>query len=100
MTERGLVYEDFADKVGEVFAVADEGVPATALTLDHAELLKTRQAPPGGRPPFSLIFTGEATQMLPQRLYRLEQEKMGAVTLFLVPVGKDERGFQYQALFN
>lgn len=100
MAEKSLVYEDFADKVGEVFAIVDEGVPAIALTLDDAELIQARQIPPAGRPAFSLIFSADTPQMLPQRLYRMEQEKMGAVTLFLVPVGKGERGFQYQALFN
>lgn len=100
MAEKGLVFEDFADKVGEIFAVAEEGLPAVALTLSEAELLKARQLPPGGRPPFSLIFTADTPQMLPQRLYRMEQERMGAITLFLVPVGKNAQGFQYQALFN
>ena len=41
MTERGLVFEDFADKVDEVFVLGQDGVPAIPLTLKEAELLKS-----------------------------------------------------------
>lgn len=100
MSDRGLVYEDFADKVGKVFTIGFADGDAVALTLTEAELLKTCQLPPSGRPPFSLIFVGQSEQMLPQRLYWLEQEMLGQIELFLVPVGKKPEGFLYQALFN
>ena len=41
MTERGPVFEDFADKVDEVFVIGQDGVPAIPLTLKGAELLKS-----------------------------------------------------------
>lgn len=100
MSERELVYEDFADKVGETFTIVEAGFPAVPLTLTEAELLKARHLPPNGRPPFSLIFVADTPQMLEQRLYCLAQEKMGPNTIFLVPIGRDQRGFLYQALFN
>ena len=36
MTERGLVFEDFADKVNEVFVISQDGLPAIPLTLKEA----------------------------------------------------------------
>lgn len=30
MTDRPLVFEDFADKVGDAFAISEEGMPAIA----------------------------------------------------------------------
>ena len=39
VTERGLVFEDFADKVDEVFVIGQDGVPAIPLTLKQAERL-------------------------------------------------------------
>ena len=98
--DKALVYEDFADKVGAHFVISEEAMPAIALALVECELIKARQLPPSGRPPFSLIFAADTPQMLEQRIYRLEQEGLGAIDLFLVPVGKDSRGFLYQALFN
>jgi len=56
LTERRLVFEDFADKVDEVFVICQDGVPAIPLTLKEAELLNPAFAPPGIRPPFALTF--------------------------------------------
>ncbi len=37
MTDTTLVFEDFADKVGEVFPISEEGVPGDSLILREAE---------------------------------------------------------------
>jgi hypothetical protein len=100
MSDRQLVIEDFADKIGKVFVISEDGMPAIALTLREAEPLDPAMAPRGVRPPFSLIFVAADPRLLPQRLYRLEQEALGAVSIFLVPVGKDAGGAAYQAVFN
>jgi len=52
------------------------------------------------RPPFSLIFIGASDLILPQMIYRLRHDEMGEVSIFLVPIGKDQRGVSYQAVFN
>lgn len=49
---------------------------------------------------FSILFLGPAEGMLPQHTYTLQQETLGEFDLFLVPVGRQERGFEYQAVFN
>lgn len=98
--ERQLVFEDFAGKLGEVFVIGEPDFPAIPLTLAEAELLPARMGPKGVRPPFSLIFLGKDPRVLPQRLYRLEHDEMGEVTIFLVPVGKGADGVSYQATFN
>jgi hypothetical protein len=49
---------------------------------------------------FSLIFTGAVSPCLPQRLYALSHPHMGDVELFLVPVGPDKTGMQYEAAFS
>ena len=98
--ERPLIFEDFADKVGEVFAIGEPDVPAIPLTLTEAQPLPARMGLPGVRPPFSLTFLGRDPRILPQRLYRLEHGEMGVVSIFLVPIGKDAQGVSYQATFN
>ena len=99
MTEKQLVFEDFKDRVGSVFTPLNIDV-ALSLTLHEAELLTAQFAPPEMRPPFSLIFLGPGNLIMPQGLYLLRHDEMGEVTIFLVPVGKDERGVSYQATFN
>ena len=78
MTERGLVFEDFADKVDEVFVIGQDGVPAIPLTLKGAELLNPAFAPPGIRSPFSLTIFARDPRMLPQSLYRMEHQELGS----------------------
>lgn len=78
MTERGLVFEDFADKVDEVFVIGQDGVPAIPPTLKKAELLNRAFAPPGMRPPLSLTFFARDPRILPQSLYRMGHQELGS----------------------
>jgi hypothetical protein len=49
---------------------------------------------------FSLIFTGAASPWLPQGLYKLSHPQMQACELFLGPIGPDDAGMRYQAVFS
>ena len=49
---------------------------------------------------FSLLFRGPLDRFLPQRMYSFEQEQFGQFDLFIVPIGRDAEGFQYEAFFN
>ena len=100
MIERQLVFEDFADKVGSVFAIAETDFPNIPLVLTEAKPLNPAFGLPGVRPPFSLFFLAEDPRILPQRIYRLANEALGEVSIVLVPVAKDKAGVTYQAVFN
>lgn len=49
---------------------------------------------------FSVFFSGPADVQLPQNTYPLVHEQMGEFDLFLVPIGRNEQGFRYEAVFN
>ena len=49
---------------------------------------------------FSLYFTGPGDFYLPQSIYRLEHDALGALEIFIVPVGKEKAGYRYEAVFN
>jgi len=100
MAEGLLVFEDFKDHLGTIFTPCDPGMPSLALTLEEAALFPSRASPDGMRPPFSLLFIGAGDMVLPQATYRLRHDNMGEVAIFLVPIGKDQRGVSYQAVFN
>jgi len=51
---------------------------------------------PGGRAPFSLVFQGGPTPPVPQRIHRVEHRALGALEVFLVPIGPD----RYEAVFT
>lgn len=49
---------------------------------------------------FSVHFYGPGNTYLPQATYKLTHDSMGEITLFLVPLAHNERGFLYEAVFN
>lgn len=49
---------------------------------------------------FSLVFQGPADAPIAQGIYRIEHDALGALDLFLVPIGKDHTGVRYEAIFN
>ncbi|HEX4409634.1 MAG TPA: hypothetical protein VH206_12755 [Xanthobacteraceae bacterium] len=100
MDERQLVFEEFSGKVGQSFVVCDDGLPAIAMELRQAQLLNPAFALPNVRSPFSLTFIASDQRILPQGLYRLDNQGTGIVTIFLVPAAKDASGVTYHATFN
>jgi hypothetical protein len=98
-----LTAHSFTPAVGETFAL-DAG-EAGRLEL---ELLESRLHDPdapaedegGRRAPFRLVFRGPADPVLPQRIYRLEHEAVGAIEIFIVPIERDETGTSYEAVFG
>jgi hypothetical protein len=90
-----LSYEDFAAQIGTKFAVMDAPVP---LELELA-VITERQATTR-QEYFSLIFRGSRDFVLPQRIYQLEHEQLGAGALFLVPISANADAAEYEAAFN
>lgn len=50
--------------------------------------------------PFSIVFRGPLRPVLPQGIRRLEHDGLGGLELFLVPIGPDEAGMRYEAVFG
>jgi hypothetical protein len=49
---------------------------------------------------FSLLFHGPVAHFMPQGIHKIKHTQLGEVDLFLVPVGKNDNGFEYEAIFN
>ena len=68
------------------------------LELELVELVDHESAP--GQEQFSAFFRAPLNAPLAQGIYQLEHAEFGAFGIFLVPVGRDQRGVEYEALFN
>ncbi len=66
--------------------------------LELVELNEVRTAP--DYEAFSLLFRGDASEQLPQGMYRIEHAVLGTFDLFIVPVAQDQTGRYYEAVFN
>lgn len=64
------------------------------------EVRRHEQHPGPRNEPFSAYFRSPLKPILPQSIYRLENETMGTMEIFLVPIGPDAQGMRYEAVFN
>jgi hypothetical protein len=88
-----LTADHFRDRLEESFRVSAPDAPAFEI-----ELIEVTEIPrePGGRMPFSLVFRGGPSPPLPQGIYRIENDELGAIEIFLVPIAAD----RYEAVFT
>ena len=89
--------QTFSRHVGGTFRVRSGA--SEELEVELISALELGDAPKGGRP-FSLVFRGPGEAPLDQRTYRMEHEEVGLFDIFLVPIGPDEKGPRYEAVFN
>ena len=90
------VVETFAPHLHSLFQV--EVAAGTSLPF---ELTEVQRGPSHPRVlMFWLIFRGPADPVYPQRIYRLQHAALGEMDFFLVPMGRDQKGVTYQAVFN
>ena len=85
--------------VGDVFRLQLEGDERVELELMEAKALPAARGAPR-QDPFSLVFRGPATYRVRQAMYTLEHDGIGELPVFLVPIGAEEGGTLYEAIFN
>ena len=96
MTEPGdLAAGDFEALVGDEFVLTIE---AGELTLTLSSVRRSGRGG-DGREPFAVLFNGPAEPVLAQATRRLAHPRLGELEIFLVPVGRDEAGCAYEAVF-
>jgi hypothetical protein len=105
-----LTSADFAACLQQRFTLYqgpwDPGAAPSGDTLDLelVSVAELGEAPAGEvlprRRPFSLIFRAADRGHLPQRTYSLTHADLGRLDLFLVPIGADQVGMRYEAVFT
>lgn len=95
----------FAPYVQQSFRVEVTPDQWLELTLVGVRPIQRRAATPGSvtldRDPFALLFCGPLQTPLEQKMYHFEQASLGRIeNLFIAPVGLDQIGRYYEAVFN
>jgi hypothetical protein len=92
--------------IGKIFEVELPDGATTMLKLDDAlpyefhQRRTSRKAPVAKRAPFALYFTGSASPVLSQAMYRFRSDGEIFGSIFIVPVSRDEEGVEYEAVFT
>jgi hypothetical protein len=96
--------DTFSGRLGERFRLHLDSGATLDLSLAQFQDLgpKNTAARPEkpARTPFSVVFLGPPDPLLPQRIYRFEHEQLGFFEIFIVPVGRDQAGARYEAIFT
>jgi len=95
MTAR-LEHEDFAKHLNSTFRIriAESQTVESQLTEVSELLLSPKQER------FSLVFRTSNDFFLGQGQRPFEHDVIGEFELFLVPIGRDDNGTDYEAIFN
>jgi hypothetical protein len=91
-----LNQESFAEHLKTEFRVQFEDSPALVIELIKVSDLGSSAQ----QEQFSLLFRGPCDPIFQQGMRQLEHDRMGTLDLFLVPVGRDQEGTYYEAVFN
>src|SRR5437879_2190654 len=89
-------HASFVESLGSKFKLKNESSESFELELLEVSELKRTELYDS----FSITFRCASAEVLPQSTYRLEQEKMGELELFLVPISRDQGGVSYEAVFS
>lgn len=91
--------QDFEAHVDTTFSVPlEEG--SLELTLIEVSSVKADTTEAGQAEPFSILFRAAGTEQLEQGTYSMQHEEMGDLVLFIVPIGPDDNGMRYEAVFT
>lgn len=70
------------------------------MLLELISATASRSRASNARAGFSLVFRGAAVPQLPQGVQRVVHPTLGALDIFLVPIGPDSQGMRYEVIFN
>ncbi len=88
--------ESFVECLDQAFHVVEGDASGFDLQLTDV----TEQIHTARQEAFSLMFRGPLDRFMPQGIHQLRNEKLGELQIFLVPIGRDQGGYEYEAVFN
>ncbi|MEK6409225.1 MAG: hypothetical protein AABN34_20055 [Acidobacteriota bacterium] len=91
-----LTAETFSEQLKTTFRIRLSD--SNHIDVELTEVTPARQRP--RQEQFAILFRGPRDTLLAQGTYLLEHDAIGSFDLFLVPVGMDDQGIDYEAVFN
>lgn len=88
----------FDAALNSTFLVSMPDQPESSQPFTLTEV-KSRPAPAGFEQ-YSLLFLGAIEPLLPQGTYIFAHANLGELSLFIVPIGKNREGVQYEVCIS
>jgi hypothetical protein len=93
-----FLFDDFNSCLDQPFSLLFNGT-THALTLISVDRLAASAAK-GVPEAFSIVLRGKREPVLEQQIYRINNDRLGEMELFIVPIGPDDKGMRYEAVFS
>ena len=93
-----VTMDTFRSLLNEDFTVRIENVSLSAALLEVTPLSHSNESP--AHQSWSLVFRFPPRHLFNQGTYEFEHPDTGRLAIFVVPIGEDEKGVRYQAIFN
>ncbi len=94
-----LQLSDFAPFIDHEFQISF--TPELSLAAILVQAIEFDSYTPANRKPFSLIFrTEQKNEYFAQAIRILHHPQKGEISVFLVPLGPDQLGMRYEAIFS
>jgi hypothetical protein len=97
-----LTSANFSPYLNQKFRLSGDLLEPLEVELIEVSDLSTKQSTSHSdvkRQPFSIVLVGPAEPVLHQGMYRVEHNNFGPLDLFLVPIGPNQKGMRYEAVF-
>jgi hypothetical protein len=97
-----LTSADFSPHLNQKFRLSGNLLELLEVELIEVSNLSTKQSTSPHdvkRQPFSIVLVGPGEPVLPQGIYKVEHDNLGPLDLFLVPIGPNQKGMCYEAVF-
>jgi hypothetical protein len=95
MSQR-LEAEDFEQQLGQAVIFFNEAINFEARV---SQVDRLKQHSSEDRQPFSVVFSANHPEAYAQNIYTIKHAEKGEQMIFLVPIGPDETGMCYEAVF-
>ena len=92
--------DDFSKCLNQTFRIHVEGREPLDTELIEVSGLRAPDDDPDRRQPFSLIFRGPTDVPLQQGIFKIENETVGELELFVVTIGPDDEGLRHEVVFT
>jgi len=90
-------FDDFSGCLNQTFTLELDDASTYPLKLISVDKHPGR-ATSSEHEAFSIVFRG-ANPGLEQQIYHIKHDTLGAMELFIVPIGPDDEGMCYEAVF-
>ncbi len=96
----GLTKAAFASQLNTQFLITESNRKVALKLVEVGELNSNKPASEG-KESFSLVFRGTHATPLGQETYRIEHERLGKFSFFIVPIlSKNQPALYYEAVIN